>query len=73
MAKTTIDKTKIKAAFCGVDRDLLAKQLKSSRNTIDQIAAGLLLVSAIRAIAIEKATNGKILASVLRPDIFNAT
>lgn len=72
MAKITIDKNKIKSAFAGVDRERLAKKIKSSRNTIDQVATGLLVVSASRARAIEKATSGKVSASVLRPDIFDA-
>ena len=75
MSKPITDKNliiKIKDAFSGIDRDLLAKKLKSSRNTIDQIAIGKLEVSALRAKEIEKATNGKILASILRPDIFDS-
>jgi len=72
MRKTVIDKDKVKTAFAGVDRAGLAKKIKSSRNTIDQVAAGLLTVSAKRARDIEKATNGMVPASVLRPDIFNA-
>lgn len=68
--KNKINKKAIKAAFAGVDRDKLVLDIKSSRNTIDQVAAGLLIVSARRAREIEDATDGKVPASVLRPDIF---
>jgi DNA-binding transcriptional regulator YdaS (Cro superfamily) len=71
MSKASINKIKIKSAFSGIDRAQLAKKIKSSRNTIDQVATGLLIVSAARARDIEKATAGKVPASVLRPDIFN--
>ena len=72
MKKVKINKSNIKTAFSGVDRSLLAVKIKSSRNTIDQVATGLLRVSAARAREIEDATNGKVPASVLRPDIFDS-
>ena len=65
-----MDKTKIKRAFKGIDRKQLAKDIKSTTRTVDQIACGLLLVSPKRAVAIERFTNGKVKAQLLRPDIF---
>ena len=59
---------KIKKAFKNVDRWMLAKKLKSSVRAIDQIVGGLIVVSAKRAMAIERITG--IPAGILRPDIF---
>ena len=59
---------KIKKAFKDVDRRRLAIKLKSSVRSVDQIAGGLIIVSAKRAMAIERITG--IPAGILRPDIF---
>jgi len=64
-----MDKNKIKRAFKGIDRKQLAKDIKSTVRTVDQIACGLLIVSSKRALAIERFT-GKVKAQLLRPDIF---
>ena len=61
---------RIKRAFKSIDRQALARKLKSSPRTIDQIANGLLIVSPVRALKIQETTN--IDAGILRPDIFNA-
>lgn len=73
--KCKLDRHKIKNAFVGIDRDILAKALigkksKHRRNIIDQIASGLTLVSPRRAMAIEKLTKGQVPKEILRPDIF---
>ncbi len=60
----------IKESFKNIDRAKLVKALKSSENTVDQIANGLLIVSPKRAVVIETLTGGKVPAVVLRPDIF---
>jgi DNA-binding transcriptional regulator YdaS (Cro superfamily) len=59
----------IKAAFKGINRDLLAQAMGVSRNIIDQIAAGF-VVSPRRAKDVEIYTNGKVTRQILRPDIF---
>lgn len=74
------NKIDIKKAFEGIDRTLLANTLQSykppedkqqcTRNYIDQIAGGHVVVSAKRAKQIERATLGRIPAKILRPDIF---
>ena len=64
------NRAKIKALFREIDRKTLAADLNSSVRTIDQYANGLLGVSALRAKQIERATNGKVPAAALRPDIF---
>ncbi len=71
MNPSFLNKKRIKESFVGVDRNALATQLGSSRNTIDQVANGLIITSAKRAVDIEKATSGRVHASDLRPDIFN--
>jgi DNA-binding transcriptional regulator YdaS (Cro superfamily) len=67
----------IKAAFGEVERGdfkrrflLLLGKKEVKEVTISQIFNGLILVSPKRAKIIEKATRGKVRASVLRPDIF---
>lgn len=71
---TSSQKTAIKIAFNGIDRDklavLLLKKKAANRNIVDQIAAGLSRVSAERAIKIERFTDGKVAKHILRPDIF---
>ena len=64
---TKVQTLRIKKAFKGIDRRALAKALKSSPRTVDQIANGLLRVSPQRALKIQKIT--KIEARILRPDV----
>ena len=71
MKAKILNKQDVKKAFQSVDRDALSRKLGSSRNTIDQIACGLILVSAKRAKEIERETCGLIPAKLLRPDIFD--
>lgn len=66
------DRKQIKKSFKDIDRSKLVKSLKSSKNTVDQIANGLLAVSGTRARRIEVLTGGKVPAAVLRPDIFGS-
>jgi DNA-binding transcriptional regulator YdaS (Cro superfamily) len=61
---------KLKEAFKGVNRAMLATMLNTSRNVIDQIATGKQKVSAERAVKIEKFTNGKVSRAILRPEYF---
>jgi DNA-binding transcriptional regulator YdaS (Cro superfamily) len=62
----------IQRAFEKINRNELARMLVKSekRNYIDQVATGKKLVSAWRAILIEKFTQGRIKREILRPDIF---
>ncbi len=70
MNTSILNKEKLIESFKGVDRKELAEKIGSSRNTIDQIARGHSITSAMRAKLIEHATNGRVPATVLRPDIF---
>lgn len=64
-------KERIKKAFEGLDRDLIAQALGlARRNYVDQVATGNCKVSAKRARQLEKITLGKVPAKILRPDIF---
>ena len=63
-------KERIKKAFKGVDRPVLVKRLDSSIGTIKLIATGLERVSGLRALSIERLTDGKVGAHILRPDLF---
>ena len=62
----------IRKAFEDIDRQELARLLVNSgqRNYVDQIATGIKVVSAKRAVLIEKLTFGRIKRATLRPDIF---
>lgn len=60
----------IKEAFKNVDRVLLGKMLDTSKNTMSQIANGIIKVSPKRAKDIEEFTCGLVSAKILRPDIF---
>jgi hypothetical protein len=69
--KKPTNRQQIIDAFKGVDMQALANAMRvSNKKTLYQIAEGRLLVSALRARAIEQYTNGKVSAKVLRPDIF---
>lgn len=62
----------LEKVFLGTDIKDLADRLKTSRSVVYNIKYGLRRVSALRAIEIEKATEGKISRKILRPDIFAA-
>lgn len=75
--------TAVKEAFEGIDRAKLAEALQGlkgsagkkhicTRNYIDQIVGGHIVVSAKRAREIERLTLGRVPAKMLRPDIFGA-
>ncbi len=61
----------VRNSFRDVDKKKLSAALNSTLNTIAQIAGGHLRVSPERAKEIERATQGKVHASVLRPDVFD--
>jgi DNA-binding transcriptional regulator YdaS (Cro superfamily) len=62
----------LEKAFGETDIRELADRLKTSRSVVYNIKYGLRQVSALRAIEIEKASEGKISRAVLRPDIFGS-
>lgn len=71
MTTNDLNKQEIKQAFSGIDRHMLAAILNvKRRNYVDQVAGGHVIVSAVRAKEIEKATCGRVSAKLLRPDIF---
>lgn len=70
MEPKCLDKIQLHERFKKISRGDLARSLGSSRNTIDQIAGGHIIVSAKRAKEIERLTLGKVPAVILRPDIF---
>lgn len=76
MYKKPTNQNEIKAAFLGVDRKLFHAKLnallgnKLTDVSISQIVNGDIVVGAVRAAMIELATDGKVKASTMRPDIF---
>jgi len=66
----TLRRKQLEKAFAMVDLRALAEELNTTVGTLYNIKYGLRQVSAVRAIAIEKASKKQITRQILRPDIF---